>query len=117
MRYIKSRGTLINVVAPNLAVSYRELYNRNELIIHNLDKDEETTITLDGHLAEINGKELIDIWQRHDQISNFDYSAIDVPELTLSALYNKVFVYPCEWDVFYSIETISLEKKYGKSIK
>lgn len=114
---ITIRGTLINVVAPNLAVSYRELYNRNELIIHNLDKDEETTITLDGHLAEINGKELIDIWQRHDQISNFDYSAIDVPELTLSALYNKVFVYPCEWDVFYSIETISLEKKYGKSIK
>ena len=32
-------------------------------------------------------------------------------------MYNKVFVYPCEWDVFYSIETISLEKKYGKSIK
>lgn len=35
----------------------------------------------------------------------------------MSALYNKVFVYPCEWDVFYSIETVSLEKKYGKSIK
>lgn len=113
---ITIRGTLVNVVAPNLAVSYREWYNRNELIIRNLDKDEETTITLDGYLAEINGKELIDIWQRQKQISEFDFSAVDVPELTLSALYNKVYIYPCGWDVFYSIETISLEKKNRKSI-
>ena len=107
---------MVNIVSPNLAVSYRELYNRNELIIRNLDKDEETTITLDGHLAEINGKELVDIWQSHEQINGFDFSAIDVPGLTLSAQYNKVFIHPCKWDVFYSIETISLEKKYGKSI-
>lgn len=113
---ITIRGTLVNVVAPNLAVSYRELHNRNELIIRNLDKDEETTITLDGYLAEINGEELVDIWRSHKRINEFDFSAIDVPGLTLSAQYNKVFIYPCKWDVFYSIETISLEKKYGKSI-
>lgn len=114
---ITIRGTLVNVVAPNLAVSYRELYNRNELIIRNLDKDEETTITLDGNLAEINEKELIDVWQRQKQISEFNFSAVEVPELTLSALYNKVYIYPCGWDVFYSIETISLKRECGESIK
>lgn len=114
---ITIRGTLVSVVASNLAVSYRELHNRNELIIRNLDKDEETTITLDGHFAEINGKELIDVCQRQKQISELDFSAVDVPELTLSALYNKVYIYPCGWDVFYSIETISLKRKCGKSIK
>ena len=109
-------GTLVNVVAPNLAVSYRELYNKHELIIRNIDKDiVVTTITLEGYLAEINRKKLIDIWQRHKQISNFDFSVVDVPELTLSALYNKVYIYPCEWDVFYSVETISLERNCGQS--
>ena len=110
-------GTLVNVIAPNLAVSYRELYNKNELIIRNIDKDiVVTTIKLEGYLAEINGKKLIDIWQRHKQISNFDFSVVDVPELTLSALYNKVYIYPCEWDIFYSIETIFLERKCCESI-
>lgn len=108
-------GTLVNVVAPNLAVSYRELDNKKELIIRNIDKDVVvTTITLEGYLAEINRKKLIDIPQRHKQISNFDFSVVDVPELTLSALYNKVYIYPCEWDVFYSVETISLERNCGQ---
>lgn len=111
-------GQLVNVVAPNLAVSYRELCYKNELIISNIDIDVVvTTIVLDGFLAEINGKELIDTWQRQQLLSKFEASTIGIPELKVSALYNKVFVYPCNWDVFYSIEMISLEKESGKSIK
>lgn len=111
-------GEIVCVIAPNIVVSYRELYYRNEVTISNLDTAKVVkTILIDGFLAEINDKELIDTWQRQHLLSEFDASSIGVPELKVSALYNKVFVYPCNWDVFYSIETISLVKDNGRSVK
>lgn len=110
-------GKIISVVAPNIAVSYRELYSRNELTISSLETGKVIRcINLDGFLAEINGKELINIWQRQKQISEFDFSATDVPELSISASYCKVFIYPCEWDIFYSLESTSFVRSNGKSI-
>ena len=110
-------GKIISVVAPNIAVSYRELYSRNELTISSLETGKVIRcINLDGFLAEINGKELINIWQRQKQISEFDFSATDVPELSISASYCKVFIYPCEWDIFYSLESTSFARSNGKSI-
>lgn len=111
-------GEIVCVIAPNIVVSYRELYYRNEVTISNLDTAKVVkTIVLDGFLAEINGNVLIDTWQRLQLLSKFDISSTGIPELKVSALYNKVFIYPCSWDVFYTIETISFVKENIKPIK
>lgn len=116
--YIPNSGRIVNVIAPNIVVSYRELYHRNELTISNTDCENVVRcINLDGFLADINGKELIDVQQRNELMSDIDVSSIKMPELKFSAVYNKVFVYPCSWDVFYSVENITLTREYGKSIK
>ena len=104
-------GNIVDVVAPNIVISYRELRSRNELMIYDIDQDRVIkNIELDGSLAEINGKELIDTWQRKQSLDQLDFSFLDMSELRVSALYYKIFVYPCDWDVFYSIETIILER-------
>lgn len=111
-------GKIVCVVAPNIVVSYRELYCRNELTISDLYTEKVIkTIQIDGFLAEINDNILIDTWGRQQLLSKFDVSSTGIPELKVSASYKNIFIYPCDWDVFYSIETISLLKDSKSSIK
>lgn len=111
-------GKIVCIVAPNIVVTYRELYYKNELLIINFETAKVLkNILIDGDLAEINSNILIDTCQRWQLLSEFDVSSIGVPEIKISALYYKVFVYPCDWDIFYSIEKITLEKNIGNSIK
>ena len=104
-------GTIISLASPNVVISYEERYNSNYIYIYDIDSgDLLKKVEIDGHLAEINGKEIINLNDRRSSLNAIDYNELKVPELILSAIYQRISVYSCDWDVFYIVTTITLTK-------
>ena len=105
-------GKIINVVSPNLVISYQEKSEQNYLYIHDLfNGNLVNTIELDGYLSAINGKKIIDIFSRQKALDSIDFDSCGIPEAKATVSYHNVFIYPCEWNVYYTVSTTKLVKE------
>lgn len=108
---MKCEGRVVGLVSPNIVISYKEGYNGNILYLYNSDTNSiENKIELEGHLAEINDFQLIDLNERQDSLSNADFVSLGFPEITAVGTYHRLYVYLCSWDLFYTNQTITLSK-------
>lgn len=107
-------GDVVNIQAPNLAISYKSDRRGNDLYVYNLDTNSLVggkAIPLKGALlAQVNETNLIDIAERKTIISTLELPTETFPEGAITADYFKFNFYPCDWDVFYSLEHIRLAK-------
>lgn len=107
---LKCQGQIVGIVSPNIVVSYKEDYRGNVLYIYKTETGElYNTITLEGHLAEINDICLIDTDERKRALEDLDFTS--VPEITSVGTYHRIYFYSCEWDLFYTNQTITLYRK------
>lgn len=112
-----NQGNIVSVIAPNLVVSYQQTFSKSKLSIYDIDtKHLIKNIEFNGHLAEINDIKLFDIRKREQVLREVDVSKLGIPEMTISASYQEIYIYPCEWNIFYTIKTITLTKNGSNSI-
>ena len=111
------RGSIVGVVSPNIAILYNKQYYANYIIIYELNTSSVLRkIELDGDLAGINGKELIDLFEKRKALNAIDVEVLQFPELKLSAKYYRVQIFTCDWDIFYIVNAINLVKDGTKSV-
>lgn len=79
-------------------------------IINHITGELIKAITLDGHIASINGHKIIDVEERKCAFSRFNLKQSDFPEASLYACYHDFIFYPCEWDIYYIEQTQSFLK-------
>lgn len=104
-------GKIVDVIAPNIVISYEVKSYGNSLYIYNIDEDKPIKgIKVKGHLARIGNNKIIDIWKRKQAIENFDITETEFPEAIISADYYEFDFYPCDWEIFYTEKHIHLEK-------
>lgn len=80
------------------------------LIINHITGELIKTLTLDGHIASINGQKIIDVEERKFAFRRFNLKQSDFPEASFSACYHDFVFYPCEWDIYYIEQTTSFLK-------
>lgn len=89
--------------------------NKNEkielLIINHITGELIKALTLDGHIASINGHKIINVEDRKLAFRNFNLKQSDFPEASFSACYHDFVFFPCEWDIYYIEQTTSFLKK------
>ena len=89
--------------------------NKNEkielLIINHITGELIKALTLDGHIASINGHKIINVEERKLAFRNFNLKQSDFPEASFSACYHDFVFFPCEWDIYYIEQTTSFLKK------
>lgn len=107
-------GDVVNIQAPNLAISYKSDRWGNDLYVYDLDTNTlvggKKIPVIGGLLAQVNETGLIDIIERKTILSTLDLPTEVFPEGAITADYFKFNFYPCDWDVFYTIEHIRLTK-------
>ena len=78
--------------------------NKNEkielLIINHITGELIKALTLDGHIASINGHKIINVEERKLAFRNFNLKQSDFPEASFSACYHDFVFFPCEWDIY-----------------
>lgn len=88
--------------------------NKNEkielLIINHITGELIKALTLDGHIASINGHKIINVEERKLAFRNFNLKQSDFPEASFSACYHDFAFFPCEWDIYYIEQTTSFLK-------
>ena len=80
------------------------------LIINHITGELIKALTLEGHIASINGKKIIDVEERKFAFSSFNLMQSNFPEASFSACYHDFVFYPCEWDIYYIEQTTSFLK-------
>ncbi|WP_289227517.1 hypothetical protein [Parabacteroides goldsteinii] len=89
--------------------------NKNEkielLIINHITGELIKALTLDGHIASINGHKIINVEERKLAFRNFNLKQSDFPEASFSACYHDFVFFSCEWDIYYIEQTTSFLKK------
>ncbi|MBD5190626.1 MAG: hypothetical protein HDS93_02045 [Bacteroidales bacterium] len=80
------------------------------LIVNHLTGELIKALTLDGHIASINGHEIIDVEDRKCAFRHFNLRKSDFPEASLCADYHDFVFYPCEWDIYYIEQITSIVK-------
>lgn len=74
-------GDIVNLVVPNLAISYEAKDYGRYLLVYDIDKNDLVKkIRCNGHLSKIGDNKLIDVWARQQAIQNFDINDTDFPE-------------------------------------
>lgn len=79
-------------------------------IINHITGELIKALTLDGHIASINGHKIINVEERKCAFRHFNLKQSDFPEASLYACYHDFVFYPCEWDIYYIEQTTSFLK-------
>ena len=79
-------------------------------IINHITGELIKALTLDGHIASINGHKIINVEERKFAFSRFNLKQSDFPEASFSACYHDFIFYPCEWDIYYIEQTTAVLK-------
>ncbi len=104
-------GGIVDIVAPNIVISYEVKSYGKSLYIYDIDEDKLIKrIEIKGHLARIGDNRMVDVWKRKQAIQDFDLRETEFPEATISADFFEFDFYPCEWEIFYTKEHIRFEK-------
>ncbi len=92
--------------------------NKNDkielLIINHITGELIKPLTLDGHIASINGHKIINVEERKLAFRNFNLKQSDFPEASFSACYHDFVFFPCEWDIYYIEQTTSFLKNLSR---
>lgn len=95
----------------NLSVFASNKDEKIELsIINHITGDLLKTLTIDGHIASINGHKKIDVEERKYALRHFNLKQSEFPEASLYVCYHDFVFYPCEWDIYYIEQTTSFLK-------
>lgn len=79
-------------------------------IINHITGELIKALTLEGHIASINGHKIIDVEERKCAFRHFNLKQSEFPEASLYACYHDFVFYPCEWDIYYIQQTTSFLK-------
>lgn len=114
---IKVNGEFINFADSLIAISYYRKYGEKKLCLYNLEDGKvRGEIPVNGTLASVNGKTLVDVYNRCNTIDTFDFDEAGFPEAKITAEYEEYRFYPAEWAVFYTRQTRSFEKSASKRL-
>ena len=67
-------------------------------------------LEINGYIASVNDQMLIDTDVRENAIRNFDIENSEFPEASIESIYNDITFYPCDWDVYYVLQTTTISK-------
>ena len=104
-------GSIVDIVAPNIVISYEVKSYGKSAYVYDIDKDNLIKrIEIKGHLARIGDNNIVDVWKRKQAIQDFDITETGFPEAIISADYYEFDFYPCDWEIFYTEKHVHLEK-------
>lgn len=111
-------GEIINLVTPNLAISYQSNAYGNFLYVYDVYKNVLIKkIEVKGELAKIGENKLIDVWQRQQSLNNFDITATEFTNSCIAVDYYEFTFYSCDWEIFYIEKYINLKKNKSHKVE
>lgn len=107
----KWSGNFLAFINNSLSVICSDNKNTAHLqIVNHLENEIVKELDIEGCIASVNGHNHININTRINAIRDFDISETEFPDAMIAAVYNEITFYPCEWDIFYVVQTTSIYK-------
>ena len=94
------------------------MWNENHVSIYNTSSGSlEGKVEIDGVLSSINGKNIINVWNRYCEINKFSLEGTPFVGSIILCKYNDLNVYRCEWGIYYSLRCTTIEKSEKRTVK
>lgn len=100
-------GRVIGLMSPQTAICYESSGDEKFLYLYNIYSNKLISrISVEGQIAQINDTLFVDVWKRYKELKD------DAPQSDeLKEDYVYINLYPCDWDIFYTIKHTKLYKK------
>lgn len=107
----KWRGNFLAIINSSLSAYCTYSNNIAHLqIVNHVSNDIVKEFDIEGHIASVNNKVYIEVCQRKNAIKNFDIERLEFPEVNLEVVYHDIMFYPCEWDIYFVVNTTTISK-------
>ncbi len=111
-------GDFISFVREKFAVCYYRQKSPSTIIIYDLENGNSIgEIVVNGNLARVNERILIDINDRERAMRQFDFKSTDFPEASINADYSEYDIFPTGWQTFYNEKITFVSSKETRFIK